>query len=49
MRRLIFFAFILVCIGACKTEKKPAEDFNSFAENYVRLGLTIGQYDRGFC
>jgi hypothetical protein len=48
MRRLIFFAFILVCVGACNTDKKPVEDFNSFAENYVRLGLTIGQYDADF-
>jgi len=48
MRRLFFLAFVLFCIHACNTEKKPIENFNSLAENYVRLGLTIGQYDADF-
>lgn len=48
MNRLILFSLVLLGIIACNTEKKPAEDFNSVAENYVRLGLTIGQYDPDF-
>ena len=42
------FLFFLVCISACNTQKKPAENFNNLAENYVRLGLAIGQYDPDF-
>ena len=42
------FAFFLYCIIACNAPEKPVENFNSLAENYVRLGLTIGQYDGDF-
>lgn len=48
MNRLIFAALLLLSITACKTESKPKNDFNRLAENYVRLGLTIGQYDGDF-
>ena len=48
MTRLIFVALILVNIIACKTEPRPQKDFNKLAESYVRLGLTIGQYDADF-
>lgn len=48
MTRLIFVALILVNIIACKTEPQPQKDFNKLAESYVRLGLTIGQYDADF-
>lgn len=48
MNRLIFFLSLLCCVGSCSTETKPIENFNSLAENYVRLGLTIGQYDPDF-
>lgn len=48
MRVFIFFAFFLFCLIACTPEKKPIENFNTLAENYVRLGLTIGQYDADF-
>ena len=48
MTRLIFGALVLLYITACKTETRPKNDFNKLAENYVRLGLTIGQYDGDF-
>ena len=48
MTRLIFVALILVNVIACKPEPKPKNDFNILSENYVRLGLTIGQYDADF-
>ena len=48
MTRLIFVALILVNIIACKTEPQPQKDFKKLAESYVRLGLTIGQYDADF-
>ncbi len=43
-----FFLFFLVCIYACNPEKKQVENFNHLAESYVRLGLSIGQYDPDF-
>ncbi len=38
--------FLLSC--AKKEQKSEAQQINSLAENYVRLGLTIGQYDADF-
>ena len=38
--------FLLSC--AKKEQKSEAQQLNSLAENYVRLGLTIGQYDADF-
>lgn len=48
MNRVLLLAFILVIINACTSEKKPVENFNALSEKYVRLGLTIGQYDVDF-
>ena len=46
------FRSLLVCIvfwlSACNTSNNPGADFNPLAESYVRLGLTIGQYDPDF-
>lgn len=48
MKRFAVVVFVLVCISACTPEEKPYQTFNSLAERYVRLGLTIGQYDPDF-
>lgn len=40
--------FLVFGLHACNTAKRPAEDFNQVAQKYVRLGLTIGQYDTDF-
>ena len=42
----LILLFLLSC--AKKEQKSEAQQINSLAENYVRLGLTIGQYDADF-
>ncbi|PWU04734.1 MAG: hypothetical protein C5B52_00925 [Bacteroidetes bacterium] len=42
---------ILSCIAllfACNQSTAPKDNFNDLAEKYVRLGLSIGQYDSDF-
>jgi hypothetical protein len=48
MRSLVLFASITFFMTGCAPEKEPSRNFNNLAENYVRLGLTIGQYDSDF-
>ena len=51
MKKIIaFVALISFAVAGCKTgEKKDnSVSFNTLAEKYVRLGLTIGQYDGDF-
>jgi hypothetical protein len=48
MNRLILFVCVLFYIARCNPERNPVKNFNSLAEKYVRLGLTIGQYDPDF-
>ena len=48
MIRLLLLTLVVLNITACETESKPKNNFNQLAENYVRLGLTIGQYDADF-
>jgi hypothetical protein len=48
MKKLIIF-FCLPLFVACKQESdNPDTSFNKLAEDYVRLGLFIGQYDEAF-
>ena len=46
----VLLPFILLFLLSCakKEQKTEAQQLNSLAENYVRLGLTIGQYDADF-
>ena len=46
----VLLPFILLLLLSCakKEQKSEAQQINSLAENYVRLGLTIGQYDADF-
>ena len=46
----VLLPFILLFLLSCakKEQKSEAQQINSLAENYVRLGLTIGQYDADF-
>lgn len=51
MKKIIGFAvLLLIVITGCKTDEKKEDSvsFNTLAEKYVRLGLTIGQYDGDF-
>ena len=48
MIRAFLAAFLFFLIIACTEQKKPVDNFNLLAENYVRLGLTICQYDPDF-
>ena len=48
MLRALLTAFLFFLINACTEQKKPVDNFNLLAEKYVRLGLTIGQYDPDF-
>jgi hypothetical protein len=43
----IYVLFLLVIIASC-TSQNTRTNFNTIAENYVRLALTIGQYDADF-
>ena len=46
----VLLPFILLFLLSCakKEQKTEAQQLNYLAENYVRLGLTIGQYDADF-
>ena len=46
----VLLPFILLFLLSCakKEQKSEAQQLNYLAENYVRLGLTIGQYDADF-
>ena len=46
----VLIPFILLFLLSCakKEQKTEAQQLNYLAENYVRLGLTIGQYDADF-
>ena len=46
----VLLPFILLFLLSCakKEQKTEAQQLNYLAENYVRLGLTIGQYDTDF-
>ena len=39
---------LLIVFASCKSETKQADNFDHLAIKYVRLGLTIGQYDPDF-
>ncbi|MEP7107599.1 MAG: hypothetical protein ABI760_06440 [Ferruginibacter sp.] len=46
-----FFLPVIILLTLCckqKTENSRSEKMSRLAENYVRLGLSIGQYDTGF-
>jgi hypothetical protein len=45
---LLSFTLLLLLSCAKKEQKSEAQQINSLAEDYVRLGLTIGQYDADF-
>ncbi|HEY0356727.1 MAG TPA: hypothetical protein VGC29_11010 [Flavisolibacter sp.] len=51
-RILCFISLIIIGFSSCKNRETRKEDhhaeFNRLAENYVRLGLFIGQYDPSF-
>jgi len=49
MRNSILLAVIaIVLLISCNSTKQPGNNFKSLTEKYVRLGLTIGQYDTDF-
>lgn len=47
LKVLVWTSLILLGIS-CDRQTNPVNNFNDLAENYVRLGLTIGQYDPDF-
>jgi hypothetical protein len=51
MKKLVTISVITFLLFAChekKNEKPNSTDINQLAEQYLRLGLTIGQYDADF-
>jgi hypothetical protein len=51
MKKFLTVILTIAILYACNNEKKTtneAADINKLAEKYVRLGLTIGQYDGDF-
>ncbi len=49
MKKILLFISILVFISCNEIKQKPtAADINQLAEKYVRLGLSIGEYDSDF-
>jgi len=45
---ILLVAIAIIILISCNTAKQPENNFNSLAEKYVKLGLTIGQYDTDF-
>lgn len=51
MTRILFSVILFIFILSCKpvsTQAKKEDDVNTLAEQYVKLALTIGQYDESF-
>lgn len=50
MQKIILSLIVLIVVISSCTMRMPSADnnFNNLAEKYVRLGLTIGQYDPDF-
>src|SRR5688572_10429808 len=46
--KIIHFLSCLLLIAACKDSTTPSPTLDEQALQYVRLGLTIGQYDADF-
>lgn len=48
----VFISLMILCVIACKEKTTQNDDaqakLNQLAEKYIRLGLTIGQYDADF-
>jgi hypothetical protein len=48
----VFLSLLILCAIACKENSTQTDDaqakLNQIAERYIRLGLTIGQYDSDF-
>ncbi|WP_460472690.1 hypothetical protein [Emticicia fontis] len=48
----VFFSLMILCAIGCKEKTSQTDDahakLNQLAERYIRLGLTIGQYDTDF-
>ena len=47
MRKIFLAAAVLVSLGLAAQKKKPS-GLDRLAEEYVKLGLAIGQYDGDF-
>src|SRR5688572_24311766 len=51
LNRIICFSLLLILLSSCKSTDEAAatpKDINYLAEKYVRLALSIGQYDEAF-
>ena len=49
MKKILLIIPLIVFISCNeKKQHKPVTNFNQLAEQYVRLGLTIGEYDSDF-
>lgn len=49
IKKLILFVPIILALSCIEKSKQSGiENLNTLAENYVKLGLTIGQYDSDF-
>lgn len=48
MKKIFYFLFILFLVSCKEQSVTGTEKINRLAQQYVRLGLTIGQYDKDF-
>ena len=46
--RPLYYLICTMFLFACTKSESPKDNFNELAEKYVRLGLSIGQYDSDF-
>jgi hypothetical protein len=48
MKTFGLLAFVILYLNGCAPKEESLGKFDNLAESYVRLGLTIGQYDSDF-
>lgn len=48
LKRTIFYLAAIITVSACSQKQSESPDINKLAEDYIRLGLQIGQYDGSF-
>ncbi|WP_336516528.1 hypothetical protein [Pollutibacter soli] len=47
-KNTIFYFAAIIFVAACSPKQTESPDINKLAEEYIRLGLDIGQYDGSF-
>ncbi|MDB5201564.1 MAG: hypothetical protein JWQ27_973 [Ferruginibacter sp.] len=48
MKKQLFYFALLLCVSCSQKQHQSGKSLNAIAEDYVRLGLSIGDYDTDF-